>query len=254
VKLRIAGLAFMLVVAWAFAYGPLFAWSPVRPGYDSQTLQRATIVYPAGTQPDPKLRAVDTYIGEAETDLGLPMLRPITVVLCRNWDDFHRFAPTIGRVGGLTIQSAVYITPRIAEKNLDLTEYLRHEVTHALVHQNTPIWRLRSLQKRPWLFEGVPVWVGRQQSYDTPEQFLAKARTLDLVPVVDTAKPSPDMRFNYVAWMNFIDYLDRTRGRPAFIRFFHAWLADPASEQRDFQTVYQTTLPAAIRSYQASLR
>jgi hypothetical protein len=253
-KLRIAGLAFILLVSWAFAYGPLFAWSPVHPGYDSEQLRRATIIFPAGTQPDSKLRDVDTYIADAETGLGLSMRHPVTVVLCRNWDDFHRFAPTTGRVGGLTIQSAVYITPRIAEKNLDLAEYLRHEITHALVHQNTPIWRLRALQKRSWLFEGVPVWVGRQQSYDTPEQFLAKARTLDLVPVIDTVKPSPDMRFNYVAWKNFIDHLDRTRGRPAFLRFFHGWLAEPAAERQTFQDVYQTTLPDAIRRYQDTLR
>lgn len=254
-KLRLASVSLLLLAAWAFAFGPLFAWSPVHPGYDTQRLQRATIVYPASTLPAAALTGADAAVADVESWLGMTMHSRVTVVLCRDWDDFHRFVPTIrGRVGGVTIGSAIYLTPRIAEKHLDLGEYLRHELTHALVGQNVPLWRLPRLEKRSWLYEGVPVWVGRQQSYATHQEFLAQARTLDLAGVIDTAHPSSDMRFNYVAWRNFIDYLDHTHGRAAFLDFYHAYLADPDAELARFQSIFGASLPDAVRHYQSTLR
>ena len=54
-KRGLAG-AFVLAVAAAFLYVPLFAWSPVHPGYIRLSFKRADVLYPADrprTRPTP---------------------------------------------------------------------------------------------------------------------------------------------------------------------------------------------------------
>lgn len=256
-RLRIAGFIVIVIVCWALAYGPLFAWSPVHPGYNSFRLRRAEILYPTGSTPDPALRQVDSYIGETESWLQMTMHKPITVVVCRNWPDFFRFVPMIrGRVGAVTLDTgtAIYVAPRVAEKHLDLAEFLRHELTHALVDQNVPIWRVYQMRPTSWLAEGVPVNVGRQKSYVTRAEFLARARDTNLLPVIDTTKESADMRFNYIAWSNFIDYLRQTRSHATFLRYFRTFLNDPAGQHRNFQQIYGKPLPDTIQEFQDAIR
>jgi hypothetical protein len=66
----------ILVVAtpWAFAYGPLFPWSAVKPGYDQVTLKRAVIYYPQGRPLNPAYLKVDEFLGEAESFHDLRLL------------------------------------------------------------------------------------------------------------------------------------------------------------------------------------
>lgn len=256
-KLRISGFFVIVIVCWALAYGPLFAWSPVHPGYDSFRLQRAEIFYPVGSMPDPALRQVDAFIGETESWLQMTMHKPVTVVVCKNWEHFFRFVPMIrGRVGAVTLDTgtAIYVAPRIAENHLDLGEFLRHELTHALVDQNVPIWRTYRMRPVSWLVEGVPVTVGRQKSYITQSEFLARARDTNLLPVIDTSKGSSDMPFNYVAWSDFIDYLRQTRSHATFLQYFRAFLNEPADHRRSFERIYGGSITDAIQEFQTAIR
>jgi len=55
--LKIAGIVFLAgavaVLAYALLFGPLFAFSPVKFGFDELRLARCTILYPRGATPDP---------------------------------------------------------------------------------------------------------------------------------------------------------------------------------------------------------
>jgi hypothetical protein len=51
----------------AFPWGPLFAWSPLHPGYRQMQFSRADVLYPNGAELDPAYHKVDSYVAEAET-------------------------------------------------------------------------------------------------------------------------------------------------------------------------------------------
>ena len=89
----------MLAVLPAFPWGPLFAWSPVRPGYRQIRFSRVDVVYPDGAALDPAYHEVDRYPAEAEAFHEVKWDKRIRVVVCRQIersgkDMFLRFERT----------------------------------------------------------------------------------------------------------------------------------------------------------------
>ena len=127
---RKLGYITLLLFLLAFPYGPLFPWSPVQPGYQTERFQRADVIYPNGTVIPESYRRIDSLISEAELFHQLPMPRRMTVIACRNWKDFHRFMPHIRSqaVAAVTLApgTVIYVTPKVQEKGLDSAEFLRH--------------------------------------------------------------------------------------------------------------------------------
>jgi hypothetical protein len=128
----------VLVTPWAFAYGPLFPWSAIKPGYREVALQRADIFYPNGRSLDPAYLQVDHYLAEAESFHKLSAPYRLKVIATANWDDFHRFSPlTPGRgIGAATFATGtvIFVSPKLAERGFDYGEFLRHEISHAIVN------------------------------------------------------------------------------------------------------------------------
>ncbi len=56
----------LVAIALAFPYGPLFPWSPVRPGYAVAHFARAAVLYPRGTELAEDFRHVDDYLAHAQ--------------------------------------------------------------------------------------------------------------------------------------------------------------------------------------------
>jgi hypothetical protein len=251
-----AALAIVLVViAAAFLVGPLFPWSPVKPGYTHFTLHRADIYYPTGTTLGEAYRQMDTFIEEAEVFHELKIPYRITVIAPRTWTDFHLQAPwQRGPVGALTLQTGtvIFITPKIAEKHFDTAEYLRHELSHAILDQNMTLWRGHQMNHQPWLFEGLAVDFGRQKSYLTEEEFVARAQTEPLAPAFDGN--NSDMRFNYIAWRDFVEYMMKTRGRARFQDYLLRAMEQPDQARAVFPEFFKVSFDEAVREFQGKVR
>jgi hypothetical protein len=250
-------LAFVVVMfAAAFCYGPLFPWSPVKPGYNHFILHRADIYYPSGTTLDESYRQVDSFIEEAETFHQLKMPDRVTVIEPRTWADFHRQAPWQrgNAVGGLTLQTGtvIWITPKIAEKQLDPGEFLRHELSHAILDQNMTMWRGHKMNGQSWLSEGLAVDFGRQKSYLTEGEFVARAHTEPLAPVFNGE--NSDMRFEYVAWRYFVEYLIHLRGRDKFQDYLLRVMQDPDQARALFPEFFGMPFDNAVQEFQAKVR
>jgi hypothetical protein len=255
----------ILVVAtpWAFAYGPLFPWSAIKPGYEKVALQRADIFYPKRRTLDPAYLKVDDYLAEAETFHKLRAPYRLRVIDTANWDDFHRFSPfTSGRsIGAATFATGmvIFVSPKLDERGFDHGEFLRHEISHAIVNQNVSFLRQLRLRHYTWLFEGVPVWFGRQRAYLTQDEFLARARDVDLAPYFEfdanaAHPPNIDMRFAYVAWRDFLDYLAQQRGKNIFDAFFQSVQQRPEKIQELFRRSYGRSVPEKVGEFQRAIR
>jgi hypothetical protein len=254
---RRGSFGFLLLFLMLFPFGPLFPWSPVMPGYATEHLQRADILYPEGTALDPVYRNVDRYIAEAEAFHGLHVDKRLTVVDCRDWDDLRRFMPyNYSRaLGGVTLATGtvIYISPKLREKHLDAGEYLRHEISHATLNQNQPIWNALRMGGQPWFTEGIAVLFGRQRAYLTAAEFTDRAKKDDLLPMF-SGGPTPDMRFAYQAWRYFWDYELRTAGQERFYRFEAACLKNPEGCRKSFASVYGMPVADAVGRFQADVR
>jgi hypothetical protein len=246
----------ILAVAAVFLYGPLFPWSPVKPGYTHFTLHRADVYYPTGSELNDAYRQLDSFIDEAETFHRLKMPYRITAIAPRTWKTFHRQAPwqTGDAIGALTLQTGtvIFITPKIAEKRFDTGEFLRHELSHAILDQNMTLWRGHKMNRQPWLYEGLAVDFGRQKSYLTEEEFIARAQTRPLAPAFDG--DNSDMRFNYVAWKDFLEHIIKTRGRDKFQDYLLRVMQNPDDARAVFPEFFGIPFDGAVAEFQSKLR
>lgn len=255
--LRKLSFAFLLFVLVLFPYGPLFPWSPIHPGYESIHLQRADVIYPAGWRlPEPYYK-IDSLIAEAEQFHRLAMPHRLTVIASRSWEDFHRFVPHLRGHGVAAVTllpgRVIYVTPRIGEKGLNITEFLRHELSHAALNQNQSIWNGYKMTQQGWISEGLAVSFGQQTAYLSRSEFLSRARVEDLGGVIGH-KGAGDIRFAYVLWRYFLEDLVKTHGRDEFQRFLTAYINDPDHFREIFHREYGMEVSTAAAEFQARVR
>jgi len=257
---------FALTVLAAFPYGPLFAWSPVHPGYIRMNLKRADVLYPADRTPDAAWGAVDQYVALAEGFHHLRCPKRITVVVCRDWNDWLRFAaPLVGtqRPVGVTIASGtvIYLATPFMYKTADVGGVLRHELSHATLNQNRTLRSVLRLLKQPWFSEGVAGVIagmgatapGRRLVALPAVDFIARARHEELWPLFD-AVPQKDWSFSYTAWEFFWVRQIQSGGKEAFLKFESACMSDPENCRSGFAKIYGMDLRDEVNGYQDDLR
>ena len=226
-KRRTLYFAGVLLVLLLFPYGPLFPWSPVKPGYEHLALERADVYFPSGTTLDPAYRRIDEYIAKSEQFHGLKAPKRICVVACGDWSSFRRFLPHMRGtgVGAVTLATgtAIYMSPHLAERRLDANEFLRHEISHATLHQNQSLANALRIIKVEWVSEGLAVAYGDQKSY-------------------------------YVVWRRFNEFLMATRGREAYQRYLEAVLQDPEAWRELFPQHLGLSFAEAVEEFQGAMR
>lgn len=255
-------LAFLILLL--FPYGPLFPWSPVKPGYTHVSLERADVYYPAGRPLDPAYLRVDEFIRDSEKFHRLPAPLRIRVVECGDWAAFQRFLPQYRShgIGAVTLATGtvIYMTPRIKERGLDAGEFLRHEISHATLHQNQSLYNAFRIGGVEWLSEGLAVAYGNQKSYYSDAEFAARIRREEVAPFLDPSRRGEvagifEIRYSYVVWRRFNEYLMTAKGRVAYQGYLEAVMQDPR-EWRDLFPKHfgGTTFEDAVRAFQSAAR
>jgi hypothetical protein len=240
------------------AYGPLLPWSPIHPGYHELRLERARILYPAGRALPKAYHHLDEWIADGEAFHSLQIHKRITVVLCRDWSDFHRFVPWLRNtvVAGVTLATgdAIYITPKVDEMRLDHGEFLRHELSHGILSQNaTVLHAYRAPRQYPWLHEGLAVWFGRQRAFMTQAEVFEQAPRLGVSRALRSGYGGPDLRFGYIVWRDFLDYLDQKYGHQSFVRFVHAANEDPDRIFELFESAFSASWGDEVERFESDL-
>jgi hypothetical protein len=249
------------VLGYAFLAGPLFAWSPIKPGYDVLRLERADVYFGTGRAVDPAFQSMDRYIRDTEEFHQLKLPHRMTIIVCRSWSDFHRFLPTIRGegVGAATPEfgTVIYITPKVAQMGFDPGEFVRHELSHAVLEQNATLWNSLHFKQAPWFVEGLGVLSANQKAYGTWEEFVNRGREQTMEPLFSSPAgrtPGFDIRFAYQAWRYFLAWTVETRGRATFKRFMTGFIQRPTEATRLFREVYGEDLRAAVLRFEAAVR
>ncbi len=249
----------------AFPWGPLFAWSPVHPGYRLAQYSRADVLYPDSAVLDPGYREVDRYVATAESFHEMKCPRKIRIVVCRDWNDCLRFAAPFlmgQRPLAVTIATGtvIFVTPN-ATFTADIGGLLRHELSHALLDQNRSLVSVVRMLRQPWVSEGVAGVVaglgvtapGRQLASLPEREFLLRATREDLWPSFSAGTRS-DWRFSYTAWIYFWDRQIVNSGKPTFLRFERACFSDPEGCRKAFAELYGKDLRKSVEEFQTEVR
>ncbi len=173
-----------LVALGLLAYGPLFVWLPVTPGFVRDRQDLVVIL----RRPGAAVTAAHGRLGAAaravETSLGLSFTQPVPIVLCDAWRDLRRFMPWLPVNRGLgartlPIGHVVFVTPLVRDR-ADADVFVRHELVHVLLHQHMPMTQRLDGGKPAWLIEGVATFFGNPGSYPAGEDLRDRAKAVDV--------------------------------------------------------------------------
>ena len=254
-------LCFFLVLALAFPFGPLLPWSPLKLGYNHVGYARADVYVGEQRSLSNDYGLVDRMMNEAEAFHGLSYKRRVRVIECKDWSACKRSLPWMGNLnglGGVTLATGdvIYLTPKLKEKQFSIAEFLRHELSHALISQNTSIRSALKLNQQPWFNEGVAVSFGRQNDYVKRDEFLARAKQADLIGYLEPDKRAApwDQRFAYPAQRYFIEYLRARFGEERFQQFLRKNIVQPTGWRATFAESYSLPFEQVVQGYSEALK
>jgi hypothetical protein len=261
VKKALAVFAVALAAASVYAlfWGPLFPWNPWKPGYRAIRSEKAVIFTRRPERLTPAYKEIDSYMAEAEKTFDLKYHEPVKVIV--GYSELRRrlFLPwSKAKAVSLPTGDVVYICAnRIDNDKGNHDEYLRHELTHALLQQNAGLWRAWIMLKDQWLQEGVPVYFAGPR-YMTRDEMIEKFRAAGLTPstephqlFADAESRRPD--FNYTMWGDFVGRMIDAKGLAVFNAFLRDYLDDPDQLPSIFAVHYGKPFDQAAGEYEAAM-
>jgi hypothetical protein len=263
-KIMIGAAALLfLLLAMAFPFGPLLPWSPVKPGYHAVIYASADIYIGGGDDQIGAYGDVEQMMREAEAFHQMKYLRRVEVIACQSWSDCARAMPWlhVKVIGGVTLATGdvIYITPRLKEKNLSVAEFLRHELSHALLDQQTTVRKALKMNEQSWFSEGLAVSFGDQKAYLSRAEFLERAPKEDLgkfinPELMNRSTPGWDAQFAYTAQRYFLEYLKRRFGAGRFQDFTVKYINDPDDYRNLFNEAFQISFADAIKQFAQAVK
>jgi hypothetical protein len=257
----LSSLVFLL--AMAFPFGPLLPWSPVKPGYHTAGYASADVYFSDAEDQLGDYGDVDRMMRDAEAFHRMKYLGRVKVIACKSWGDCERALPWlhVKGLGGVTFATGdvIYITPRLKEKNFSVAEFLRHELSHALLSQHTTIRKSLKMTEQAWFSEGLAVSFGDQNAYLSRAEFLARAPKEDLAKFIDpelmdSSAPAWDARFAYPAQRYFLEYLKGRFGADRFQDFMVKYIDSPDDYRNLFDEVFQVSFADAIKQFSQAIK
>jgi hypothetical protein len=257
IMIGVAALLFILL-AMAFPFGPLLPWSPVKPGYHTVSYANADIYFGGPADQLGDYGDVDRMMSEAEAFHQMKYLRRIKVIACKSWGDCGRALPWlhVKSLGGVTLATGdvIYITPKLKEKNFSVAEFVRHELSHALLSQHTTILKSLKMTEQAWFSEGLAVSFGDQKAYLSRAEFLKRTPKENLAKfidpeLIDSSTPAWDAQFAYVAQRYFLEYLKSRYGADRFQEFTVKYINNPDDYRNLFNESFQLSFADAIKKF-----
>ena len=262
-----AGLAALLMAAciYGFFFGPLFPYCPLKPGFDKMELERCTIIYPGGSVLSPEYSTLDKLMDETEGFHRLSFRKRVQVIVCATPGQYKRFSRGGGHASTTQTGTAIYIAHSIEGKTYppplqregeerealsapktgrrDLAMFLKHELSHAILYQNTGL--VRAFRIKNWVEEGLAIYFGNPDHYYRGEEFRTLAfrqgcffNLLDDESEPVVTPPEIKFYFKYGAYGAFMAYLVDKYGLEGVLKFVHAYIKSPSDEAALFQTSF----------------
>jgi hypothetical protein len=268
------------VLLYALLFGPLFAFSPLKFGFDELRLARCSVFYPRGSTPDAAYAKLDELVGEVEKFHRLSFNRRVRVMVCASDSQYRRFSRAGGSDSTIQTGTVIYIRPSIAmttyppridhqdgklkllppsnSEKRDLPSFLKHELSHAILYQNTTLWKATKIER--WVEEGLAIYFGNSahyyggkelQSLAIDDKFWFNLTDEDAAPV--GIPEDITHYFSYGLYGDFVGFLIKTYGDDKVLTFIRDYIHAPADEEKLFLTTFGTSLPDAVERYRQDL-
>ena len=249
----------MSVIFYLF-WGPLFPWNPVKIGYKKFTSSKATLYINEMTEKDSIVYRINDLIIEEEQFHDLNYLERFKIVVLSKGSKNKRFLPWLNGSGysiSLSPLNLIYIGSTARRSAWGIEPYLRHELSHLLVGQNTTYKNARKIHKQAWLVEGIAEYFSKHSFYDQDELVELIKQNDFQISTLDNNNPLEmswqELQLKYSYYRYLVEFLIEEYGMKKLQEYLKRYLRDPENYQDSFISVYSIGLNEVVEKYHTGL-
>ncbi len=257
-KLKKIRIVLALGVTMYLFWGPLFPWNPIKIGYTKISFPKATVYVKNYTENDSIVYHLQDIIDMEETFHGLEYRDHFKVVILGKESNNKRYLPWMNGSGfsvSLSPMSLIYIGSK-ARKS-DMESYIKHEMSHMLIDQNTTFQKAMTIHKQPWFVEGIAEYISDHGFYTKNDLVNMHNRGAVVWPKIEEKTPQSmswqELQIKYSYYKYFIKYLVEQYGLEKLQTFVSMYVAEPIDYNELFDKIYEIDLDEAIKMYNISM-
>ena len=263
VKTKIIYLVLVLTLVFFLFYlfwGPLFPWNPVKIGYTKLNSSKATIYINDITERDSVVYRINEIILEEEKFHDLACVDDFKIIILNKESNMKRYLPWLKGSGysvSLSIADVIYIGPTARKSPAGLEPYLKHELSHLLIDQNTTFKKALEIHKQGWLAEGIAEYFSGHSFYSKSEFLqLNKLNNLDFTSLYEKSPLDmsiKELKFKYTYYRFFIEFLVENYGIKKLQEYLREYINNPQVYKKLFLEVYDSDLDALLKKFNSIL-
>lgn len=242
-------------------WGPLFPWSPIKPGFQKIPASNAHIFIQNMTPADSIVYHIDGILEEEALFHQLQYQDKCTILIVDPETNMKRFAPWLRGAGysvSLSMANLIYIGPTARTSSQGIETYLKHELSHMLMDQNTSFRKALRMHEQGWFLEGIAQYFSGHRFYTRAEFIeICKARQIrfsDLRAGNPLGMTFQDLKLNYTYYQLFIQHLVDSYGLGSLQTFIQHYLREPDNYPQLFEMLYGVKLETILVDFKASLQ
>ena len=252
--------ALLILICYLF-WGPLFPWNPIKAGYEKISSPMATVYIAEMTGKDSVVYQIEQLIQEEEKFHNLTYKNEFKIIIVSKDSHMKRFVPWLAGSGysvSLSLLNVIYIGPIARKSTEGLKRYLKHELSHMLLAQNTSYEKGRLIHEQAWLSEGIAEYFSGHQFYSKSE-FIRFCR-MENFQFTSLNQKSPmemspnELKFNYTYYGLFIEFLINHYGTGKFHQYLTTYIENPQDYKDHFITIYESKLTEILNLFKHSLK
>ena len=235
----------LLLIIYLF-WGPLFPWSPIKPGYEHFASSKISLSIKERTAQDSVVLRMDQVIKDEETFHGLKFKSRVRIIVTGKNSNIRRFTPWIPGKGysiSLSALNLVYIGPTSRKSKFGIEPYIKHELSHMLIGQNTDgLDKKMEMLRQSWLVEGLAIYFGGPRFYSKDEVrafFIMHGMEFSSLHEANIKEVPMDVQRLYYSYYGyFTEFLIRRYGLGKMQQYLKAYIEDPFTYEELFFEVY----------------
>lgn len=244
-KYYIISFFLLLLIIYLF-WGPLFPWSPIKPGYEHFTSSKISLSIKERTEEDSVVLRMDQVIKDEEAFHGLKFKSRVRIIVTGKNSNIRRFTPWIPGKGysiSLSALNLVYIGPTSRKSTFGIEPYIKHELSHMLIGQNTDgLDKKMEMLRQSWLVEGLAIYFGGPRFYSKDEvRAMFRMHGMEFSSLHEAnikEVPMEVQRLYYSYYGYFTEFLIRSYGLDKLQQYLKAYIEDPFAYEKLFLDVY----------------
>lgn len=255
----IAALFSMALLFYLF-WGPLFPWSPIKPGFQKIPSSKAKVYIHTMNSSDSIVYHIDQILEDEEAFHQLNYKDRVSIVVVDPNTNMKRFAPWLRGSGysvSLSMLNLIYIGPIARQSSQGIKTYLKHELSHMLMDQNASFRKALKMHEQGWLLEGIAQYFSGHHFYSRSKFIeICKSNQISFSSLREQNPLDmsfPNLKLNYTYYQLFVEYLVSQYGQEPLQDYIKRYIDEPGNYREMFPTVYGSELDVILVAFKASL-